>query len=68
MSCASGVLPADSKGSDGAACTARRCSEVVKRRGEEYQLLWRESPDFVRLATKCKAIIIPFAAVGADDA
>ena len=39
-----------------------------KRQGEEYQLFWRDSPDFVRLAAKCDAIIVPFAAVGADDA
>ncbi len=42
--------------------------EVVKKRGQEYTLLWRESPDFVRLAAKCNALIVPFAAVGADDA
>ena len=42
--------------------------EVVKKRGEEYQLIWKETPDFVRLAAKCKALIVPFAAVGADDA
>ncbi|GAX74282.1 hypothetical protein CEUSTIGMA_g1731.t1 [Chlamydomonas eustigma] len=42
--------------------------EVVKKRSEEYQLLWKDTPDFVRLAAKCKAIIVPFASVGADDA
>lgn len=42
--------------------------EVVKRRGQEYQLLWKDTPDFVRLASKCGALIVPFAAVGADDA
>jgi hypothetical protein len=42
--------------------------EVNKRAGEEYQLLWKDTPDFVRLAAKCDAIIVPFAAVGADDA
>lgn len=42
--------------------------EVVKRRGEDYQIFWRDSPDFVRLAAKCNALIVPFAAVGADDA
>jgi hypothetical protein len=41
---------------------------VVKKRGEEYQLFWKDSPDFVRLAAKTDAIIVPFAAVGADDA
>ena len=42
--------------------------EVVKRKDEAYQLMWKETPDFVRLAAKCKALIVPFAAVGADDA
>lgn len=42
--------------------------EVNKRKGSEYQLQWRESPDFVRLAAKTNAIIIPFACVGGDDA
>ncbi|EFJ42301.1 hypothetical protein VOLCADRAFT_107348 [Volvox carteri f. nagariensis] len=42
--------------------------EVVKKRGQEYKLLWKESPDFVRLAARCNALIVPFAAVGADDA
>eukprot|EP00798_Chlamydomonas_sp_ICE-L_P021423 gene21423-28387_t len=36
--------------------------EVVKKQGEHYQLLWKDTPDFVRLATKCKALIVPFAA------
>lgn len=41
----------------------------MKRRGEEYQLFWRDDrPDFVRLAAKYDALIVPFAAVGADDA
>lgn len=39
-----------------------------KRQGTEYQLQWRDSPDFVRLAAKTNAIIIPFACVGGDDA
>lgn len=42
--------------------------QVSKRRGEKYQLKWKESPDFVRLASKLGATIIPFAAVGGDDA
>jgi hypothetical protein len=41
---------------------------VNKRRGQEYTLLWKETPDFVRLAAKCGALVVPFAAVGADDA
>ncbi len=42
--------------------------EVTKPRGSDYKLLWKEEPDFVRLAAKCDALIVPFAAVGADDA
>ncbi|KAF6260587.1 hypothetical protein COO60DRAFT_1625641 [Scenedesmus sp. NREL 46B-D3] len=42
--------------------------EVNKRVGDEYKLFWKDSPDFVRLAARCGAIIVPFAAVGADDA
>ena len=43
--------------------------QVMKRRGEEYKLFWRDDrPDFVRLAAKYDALIVPFAAVGADDA
>ena len=40
----------------------------MKKREESYTLLWKDTPDFVRLATKCRALIVPFAAVGADDA
>ncbi|KAI8467052.1 MAG: hypothetical protein J3K34DRAFT_472042 [Monoraphidium minutum] len=43
--------------------------EVNKPRGSEYTLAWPDDrPDFVRLAGKTNAIIVPFAAVGADDA
>lgn len=42
--------------------------QVNKRKGEEYQLFWPEDPDFVRLAAKLNALIIPFAAVGGDEA
>lgn len=44
------------------------CREVSKPRGSDYKLIWKSEPDFVRLAAKCDALIIPFAAVGADDA
>jgi hypothetical protein len=37
--------------------------EVNKRVGQEYQLFWKDTPDFVRLAARCGAIIVPFAAV-----
>ncbi|GBF88231.1 alpha beta-hydrolase [Raphidocelis subcapitata] len=43
--------------------------EVNKPRGAEYTLSWPEArPDFVRLAGKTGAVIVPFSAVGADDA
>eukprot|EP00850_Spirogloea_muscicola_P016943 SM000141S00887 [mRNA] locus=s141:318599:323764:+ [translate_table: standard] len=41
--------------------------EAYKRKGEEYKLFWPERPEFVRMATKHGATIIPVAAIGADD-
>ena len=41
--------------------------EVNKRRGQQYQLLWREPIGFARLAIEHAYPIVPFAAVGADD-
>ncbi len=41
--------------------------EVFKRRGQHYQLMWRERVGFARLAVAHGCPIIPFAAVGADD-
>ena len=38
--------------------------QVNKLKGEKYKLLWKESPDFVRLASKLNCTIVPFAAVG----
>jgi hypothetical protein len=43
-------------------------AQVNKRKGEEYKLIWKDKPDFVRMAAKTNALIIPFAAVGGDDA
>lgn len=42
--------------------------EVCKRKGEEYKLMWKETVDFVRMATRLNAIIVPFGILGADDA
>jgi 1-acyl-sn-glycerol-3-phosphate acyltransferase len=42
-------------------------NEVFKRRGQHYQLMWRERVGFARLAVAHGCPIIPFAAVGADD-
>ena len=41
--------------------------EVCRRRGEEYQLFWKDDTDFLRPAAKHNAVIVPFSAVGADD-
>jgi len=44
-------------------------AEVNKGKGQDYQLLWKKEADFVRLAARfpgCK--IVPFAAVGAEEA
>jgi len=41
--------------------------EAFKRRNEKYELFWPTQPEFVRMAIKHDAIIVPFAAVGAED-
>ena len=44
-------------------------AEVNKGKGEDYRLLWKKEADFVRLVARfpgCK--IVPFAAVGAEEA
>lgn len=35
--------------------------------GEEYKLFWPETSEFVRMAARFGAKIIPFGAVGEDD-
>lgn len=42
--------------------------EVAKRRGEKYRLMWKERLGFARLAIRHRCAIVPFAAVGAEDA
>jgi 1-acyl-sn-glycerol-3-phosphate acyltransferase len=41
--------------------------EVFKRRGQQYQLLWRERMGFARLAIEYGYPIVPVAAVGAEN-
>ncbi len=41
--------------------------EVNKRRGEKYQLMWKERLGFARLAIEHGYPIVPFAAVGAEE-
>ncbi|KAI3789776.1 hypothetical protein L2E82_02580 [Cichorium intybus] len=35
--------------------------------GEEYKLFWPDHPEFVRMAAKFGAVIVPFGVVGEDD-
>ncbi|KAI8467306.1 MAG: alpha/beta-hydrolase [Monoraphidium minutum] len=41
--------------------------EAFKRKGEAYQLIWPEKEEFVRMAAKFGATIVPISAVGADE-
>ncbi|MEW5847547.1 MAG: lysophospholipid acyltransferase family protein [Myxococcota bacterium] len=42
--------------------------EVAKRKGERYALFWKDRTGFARLAIRHRCTIIPFSAVGIDDA
>ena len=41
--------------------------EVMKRKNEKYQLLWKERIGFARLAIEYGVPIVPFASVGVED-
>ena len=41
--------------------------EVAKRKGEAYQLIWKDRTGFARMAVEHGYRIIPFAAVGAEE-
>uniref|UniRef100_A0A7R9Y7X2 Serine aminopeptidase S33 domain-containing protein n=1 Tax=Prasinoderma coloniale TaxID=156133 RepID=A0A7R9Y7X2_9VIRI len=41
--------------------------EAYKRKGEAYELFWPERAEFVRMAAKFDALVVPFAAVGVED-
>jgi 1-acyl-sn-glycerol-3-phosphate acyltransferase len=41
--------------------------EVMRRKGEKYQLIWKQRTGFARLAIEHGYDIIPFASVGPDD-
>ncbi|XP_019440518.1 PREDICTED: acyltransferase-like protein At1g54570, chloroplastic [Lupinus angustifolius] len=41
--------------------------EALHFKGEEYKLIWPDHPEFVRMAARFGATIVPFAAVGEDD-
>lgn len=42
--------------------------EVAKRKGEKYKLVWKERMGFARIAIETGATIVPFGAVGVEDA
>ncbi|CAA7055458.1 unnamed protein product [Microthlaspi erraticum] len=46
---------------------ARDVVKLIERTGEEYKLFWPEHSEFVRIASKFGAKIIPFGTVGEDD-
>ncbi|KMZ64320.1 Acyltransferase-like protein, chloroplastic [Zostera marina] len=41
--------------------------EALHKKGEEYKLFWPEKPEFIRMASRFGATIVPFGAVGEDD-
>ncbi|XAR54563.1 Diacylglycerol O-acyltransferase [Bertholletia excelsa] len=41
--------------------------EALHRKGETYKLFWPDQPEFVRMAARFGATIVPFGAVGEDD-
>ncbi len=41
--------------------------EVAKRKGEAYELIWKERVGFARMAIEHRYPILPFAAVGAEE-
>lgn len=41
--------------------------EALHRKGEEYKLFWPDEPEFVRMAARFGATIVPFGVVGEDD-
>ena len=41
--------------------------EVLKREGEQYQLIWKQRYGFLKLAQEFGYDIVPFAALGGDE-
>ena len=42
------------------------CSCLLSQ-GETYKLFWPDQPEFVRMAAKFGATIVPFGVIGEDD-
>ena len=41
--------------------------QAYKRRGGKYRVFWPAREEFVRMAARFNAIIVPFAGVGCED-
>ncbi|KAG9457589.1 hypothetical protein H6P81_002097 [Aristolochia fimbriata] len=41
--------------------------EALHKKGEEYKVIWPDQPEFVRMAARFGATIVPFGVVGEDD-
>ncbi|CAK9163804.1 unnamed protein product, partial [Ilex paraguariensis] len=41
--------------------------EAFHQKGEQYKLFWPDQPEFVRMAARFGATIVPFGAIGEDD-
>ncbi len=41
--------------------------QAYHKRGEEYKVLWPEREEFVRMAARFGATIVPFGAIGCND-
>ncbi|XP_060218058.1 phytyl ester synthase 1, chloroplastic-like [Lycium barbarum] len=41
--------------------------EALHRKGEEYKAIWPDQPEFIRMAARFGATIVPFGVVGEDD-
>ncbi|XP_052624420.1 phytyl ester synthase 1, chloroplastic isoform X2 [Lactuca sativa] len=41
--------------------------EALHRKGEQYKLFWPDKQEFVRMAAKFRATIVPFGTIGEDD-
>eukprot|EP00238_Polyblepharides_amylifera_P004376 CAMPEP_0196575412 /NCGR_PEP_ID=MMETSP1081-20130531/4895_1 /TAXON_ID=36882 /ORGANISM="Pyramimonas amylifera, Strain CCMP720" /LENGTH=659 /DNA_ID=CAMNT_0041893709 /DNA_START=209 /DNA_END=2188 /DNA_ORIENTATION=- len=41
--------------------------EAYKYRGEDYQLVWPNRPEVIRMAARFNATIVPLSAIGVDD-
>ncbi len=41
--------------------------EALHGPGEDYQLFWPSKTDFVRVAARFDAVVVPFGGIGADD-